>query len=267
MKSIRMMTLVVNAILIMTFGANSQTTMAKVQIGNNSKLQSGNEEISKVKADLTELLRNEAVIYEVIVETNTLGTSLGTPKEVLVLDDRIEFKFKRQKTIMYFSDILDRNIYASTYGYVPLGSFSIKMGKKALELADDLIFIKKHLRIQFYRQQDSLLNLFKPTAAQYRELKVKPAISEEQRKFIVQANLFNQQKMYDKAIELYNKALEVDQTAYPSGYSNLALLYAQINNFNVAIFNMKKYLLLVPEATDARSAQDKIYEWEAMVPK
>jgi len=25
--------------------------------------------------------------------------------------------------------------------------------------------------------------------------------------------------------------------------------------------------MLVPEAVDARAAQDKIYEWEAMVPK
>jgi hypothetical protein len=40
------------------------------------------------------------------------------------------------------------------------------------------------------------------------------------------------------------------------------LLSAQIHNFNDAILNMKKYLMLVPDAEDARSAQDKIYEWE-----
>ena len=28
---------------------------------------------------------------------------------------------------------------------------------------------------------------------------------------------------------------------------------------------MKKYLMLEPEATDARSAQDKIYEWKALI--
>jgi hypothetical protein len=59
----------------------------------------------------------------------------------------------------------------------------------------------------------------------------------------------------------------VDQVAYPAGYSNLALLSAQINNFGGAINFMKKYLLLEPEATDARSAQDKIYEWEAQISK
>jgi hypothetical protein len=30
---------------------------------------------------------------------------------------------------------------------------------------------------------------------------------------------------------------------------------------------MKKYLLLEPDASDARGAQDKIYEWEIMTQK
>jgi tetratricopeptide (TPR) repeat protein len=73
--------------------------------------------------------------------------------------------------------------------------------------------------------------------------------------------------MYNKAIELYLKAIEVDQTAYPAAYSNLALLSAQTKRFNDAIFYMKKYLMLEPEASDARGAQDKIYLWEAQQSK
>jgi tetratricopeptide (TPR) repeat protein len=230
------------------------------------------ENLSKVKAHLSELLKNDAVIYEVIVKTYTLGTCLGTPKEVLVLDDRIEFKFNRKKAVMYFADELDRTVYASDYGYVPLRSYSFKMGKKAGELADDLIFIKNYFHFQTHQQrnqqrQDSLLALFKPIAAQYHELKVKPTVTEEQRELIVQANALNQKKMYDRAIEFYNKAIEIDPTAYPPAYSNLALLSAQIEKFDDAIYYMKKYLLLEPEASDARSAQDKIYEWKISVPK
>jgi hypothetical protein len=30
---------------------------------------------------------------------------------------------------------------------------------------------------------------------------------------------------------------------------------------------MKQYLMLVPDAKDARSAQDRIYEWEIMMEK
>ncbi len=64
---------------------------------------------------------------------------------------------------------------------------------------------------------------------------------------------------------MYLKAIEVDQTAYPAAYSNLALLSAQIDNYEAAIYYLKKYLMLEPE--DARAAQDKIYEWEGKLGK
>jgi len=222
------------------------------------------KDLSSVKKHITELLNGRIVIFEVNVEKNTLGTSLGAPKEVLVLDDRIELKFKRQNATVRLADLLDYTIKGSDYGYVPLGNFSFYMGNKATELASDLTFMQ-HLLIE--KQFGSQLALFEPIAAQYHALKVKPVISEEQRKFIVQANFLNQQKMYEKAIETYKKALELDPIAYPGAYSNLALLSAQVKKFNAAIFYMKKYLMLEPAASDARSAQDKIYEWETQVAK
>jgi hypothetical protein len=47
----------------------------------------------------------------------------------------------------------------------------------------------------------------------------------------------------------------------------MALLSAQMKRFNSAISYMKQYLMLVPDAKDARSAQDKIYEWELLMNK
>jgi len=132
------------------------------------------------------------------------------------------------------------------------------------KLADYLYFFQHPFMIQRY---DSLLNQFKSVAAQYHESKVKPSVSEEQRKYIVQANAFNERKDYIKALEFYNKALELDKTAYPGAYMNMALLSAQVQNYEGAIFYMKKYLMLVPEAEDARSAQDKIYEWDGIIGK
>jgi len=103
---------------------------------------------------------------------------------------------------------------------------------------------------------------FSTLVAKYREMEVKPSVTEEQRKYIVQANMFNQKKEYSKAIDLYKKVIEVNATSYPAAYYNLALLEAQISSYKEAISFMKKYLLLVPDAPDARAAQDKIYEWE-----
>ena len=47
----------------------------------------------------------------------------------------------------------------------------------------------------------------------------------------------------------------------------MALLSAQMQRFKPAIAYMKQYLLLAPDAKDARGGQDKIYEWELMAPK
>ena len=85
-------------------------------------------------------------------------------------------------------------------------------------------------------------------------------------------------------IPLYLKAQEDESTTNPDSiksriieilklknltfyYFNLALLSAHTGNYLYAIINMKKNLLLVPEAKDARAAQDKIYEWELKMEK
>ena len=133
----------------------------------------------------------------------------------------------------------------------------------AQRFADDLFVIQQALQ----KTHDERLALFEAKAAQYRGLKVKPPVSEEQRKYIVQANALNERKEYAGAIDLYSKAIDVDPVAYPPAYFNLALLAAQMQRFGPAIASMKQYLQLVPDAKDARSAQDKIYEWELLLRK
>jgi tetratricopeptide (TPR) repeat protein len=114
---------------------------------------------------------------------------------------------------------------------------------------------------------DAELVEFGKAAKSYNELNEKPTMPEDQRKYIVQADSKNREKEYQEALDLYEKAIQINPTSYPSAYNNMALLAAQIKNYRYAIFNMKKYLLLVPAAEDARAAQDKIYEWEAEVKK
>ena len=136
----------------------------------------------------------------------------------------------------------------------------------AQKLADALLFMQQQAKNEI-DQETRRLALFEPLAAEYRSLKLKPRMPEEQRKFVVQADSLNQQKEYAKAIEQYQKAIEINPTSYPGAYFNLALLSAQTKSFRSAIFYMKHYLLLEPSAKDARTAQDKIYEWEFMLKK
>lgn len=132
---------------------------------------------------------------------------------------------------------------------------------EAQRFADDLFVIQQDLK----KEHDQRLALFESKAAAYRALTAKPPVPEEQRKLIVQANALNEQKDYPGAIKLYLQAIDRDPVSYPGAYFNLALLSAQVKRYNVAIGYMKQYLQLVPEAADARSAQDKIYEWELKV--
>ncbi len=133
-------------------------------------------------------------------------------------------------------------------------------------IADALYFLQQEQKDN-RDKLDKELARFQAIAAQYRALKVKPPVSEEQRKLIVQANYFSEQKEYGKALDLYKQAIAVDPVAYPAAYFNMALLSAQEHHPATAIFRMKQYLLLAPDAKDARSAQDNIYEWEAAMGK
>jgi len=229
------------AVLLFTTMANAQT-----------------KELDKAKADISELLRNRIFFYD--TEEFPSYKARFVPKDILVMDDRIEFKIKKTTRTVYFADKLTylNNPWHVGLHYMILGNttFMETTAGNVRKLADNIIFIQN----QLFKSQ---LALFEPIAVKYLALKVKPPVSEAQREYIVQANSFNEQRNFSKAIEHYNKAIEIDQTAYPAAYSNLALLSAQTNNFNAAIYYMKKYLLLEPEASDARSAQDKIYEWKA----
>lgn len=103
-------------------------------------------------------------------------------------------------------------------------------------------------------------------ARKYRESEPKPTLPEEARKFMVQANFAFEQKKYADATNLYAKALNISPW-WPEGHFNRALILAtsELSNYREAVREMKKYLMLVPNAPNARAAQDKIYQWEGVI--
>lgn len=104
-------------------------------------------------------------------------------------------------------------------------------------------------------------NTFEEEAKKYRELKIKPELSEEARKFKVQANAAFERKDFETADTRYSEALKLAPW-WPQGHFNRALIQAELGKYRSAIEEMNKYLLLVPDAPDARAAKDKIYIWE-----
>lgn len=130
--------------------------------------------------------------------------------------------------------------------------------KNAKELDDEksIISLFNMYVSQIYNGK---LENFKTKANQQNKSSI---ISEEQRKLIVQANLANGEKSYEKALEVYEKSLKLNEFNYAESYFNMALIASQLDDYQLAVFNMKKYLFLAPDAEDSRKALDKIYEWE-----
>ena len=173
------------------------------------------------------------------------------------------------------------HIYYSDLGNKPLSAEACKADRIILPYSGKIDWIevfddpKAHafcdtlynLGLRYKEQQAEEQAKFLEQAARYRTLSEKPTLSEEQRRFIVQAEACRKRKDYAEAIRVFREAVKLDPVSYPAAYLNMALLYAEQQRYQMAIDTMQKYLALGPDAKDARSAQDKIYEWEAMMQK
>lgn len=102
---------------------------------------------------------------------------------------------------------------------------------------------------------------FAKTAQDYRNANPKPVLPEEVLRFNVIALSAVREKHFLDAAQSYEQALAIAPW-WPEGQFNAALMWAQVGFLHPAVDHMKKYLLLVPDAANARAAQDKIYEWE-----
>ncbi len=81
----------------------------------------------------------------------------------------------------------------------------------------------------------------------------------------MQAEFAIEQKRFDDAVNHYEDGLRV-APLWPEGYFNRALVLGELSRYAEAIRAMRKYLLLSPDAPDARAAQDRIYQWESAAP-
>lgn len=105
------------------------------------------------------------------------------------------------------------------------------------------------------------LAVIKAVAEVMRKLPNRPELPEDARRYGVQATTAAEHKSYDEAIALFAKSLEVAPW-WAEGHFNRALLLSNQNRYQEAVTSMKQFLMLAPNAPDARAAQDKIYEWE-----
>lgn len=102
---------------------------------------------------------------------------------------------------------------------------------------------------------------FAEAAAKYRAAAFKPELPEEARRFKVQAEGAVVDKQFQDAADFYEQALQVAPW-WPEGRYNRAMVLSEVGDYDQAIMEIKRYLALVPDAPNARAAQDKVYDWE-----
>lgn len=102
---------------------------------------------------------------------------------------------------------------------------------------------------------------FEGEVKKYRDAETKPNLPESVREFKVRAESAVAEKRFVDAVEAYDRALQIAPW-WAEGHFNVALILGELKVYGLAIEEMERYLLLAPEATDARQAQDRIYTWK-----
>ena len=105
---------------------------------------------------------------------------------------------------------------------------------------------------------------FAAVVAAYQTSNPRPQISEDVRRFNVMAESAIRDKRLSDAVEAYNEGLKLAPW-WPEGHFNEALILGELHYYDEAIDHMHKYILLAPNAPDARKAQDQIYAWQGEV--
>lgn len=103
---------------------------------------------------------------------------------------------------------------------------------------------------------------FAALAERYRSTADKPDLPESARRFKIAAETAVREKRLLDAVKAYDQALAVFPE-WPQGRYNSALIYGEMLALEPAISQMERYLSLVPDAGNARAAQDKVYEWQS----
>lgn len=140
----------------------------------------------------------------------------------------------------------------------PTNGFNTGCGENEKKFISILVLIREAVKDD--QQQ------FARALSFYRTSNPKPEANEEIRKFNILA--INALQSNDiAAAERYYFQGTIVAPWWPLFHFNRALTLAELHEYSFAAIEMKRYLALVPDAMDARGAQDKIYIWEGLATK
>ncbi len=149
-------------------------------------------------------------------------------------------------------------------------------GSEAAKKGDYLTAFKHFSKSYALTSPSTLQDLFRGSVIRnYQKANPKPELPEEARRYQVKAQAHMTAGRDKKAITAYEKLYQICPW-FPEASFNQALVFGKLGEkckvektssgkeyFSKAVFWMKNYLKLAPDARTARTAQDKIYAWEA----
>lgn len=215
--------------------------------------------------------------YEINHDAGNVAYNMGYPVNVELSNQGIRFVCTENRVFeVRFIALMDNKfkLFTTTsniQGGMSVTEYKLKLGTTIISVKNERQLMLKSIANSFIKVQKLLndlifgMNVFEQTVAEYKTSPVRPAMIEEQRKYIIQAESHAKLYQYDKAIELSYKAAALHPVAYPSIYMNLAILLAETNRLHSAIYNMKKYLMLSPSPEDEKFARSRINEWEIIL--
>jgi len=89
----------------------------------------------------------------------------------------------------------------------------------------------------------------------------KPEMRDEARAYKILAEDAFKRKNLPAALDAYGKALD-RHPMWPEGHYNAALLAAETEDYELAAYHMRRYLVLAPDAQDAAASKDKLLLWQ-----
>jgi regulator of sirC expression with transglutaminase-like and TPR domain len=115
-------------------------------------------------------------------------------------------------------------------------------------------------RLLYAAYRDEEFITFRAAAQAWRANPAKPPLSPEADRHRILAENAIKEKDLPSAVKHFESALEL-QPMWPAGWFNLAIIYAEQQNYNEATERMKRYLELVPDAPDANDARTQMIIW------
>ena len=103
---------------------------------------------------------------------------------------------------------------------------------------------------------------FQKRVAAWHSLPARPPLFDAVRKQQLLAEDAVNQKQFEAAAAAYDAGTQIDPT-WPEGHFNAAAIYGELKDYDDAVWHMRCYLELMPNAPDAQAARDQMLLWQA----